>query len=214
MEKKAAIFSRLESAARSAKASSVDSAERKLLEREMVFGSLIEELLPPEIESAYSDIKLSEAEEDPAEAAKIAADAVRKQAEEARERSQLASIQKQIDTLHRRTSQQVSRLEDRKDVIKMQESSQREAAVSLFFSGRDGGILNYLVNGELAMIDPELKELAKKMKSDPAISQMVAKVKAQLTSEEPNMDLLKVIKYKISSRMDMLESMEKTREEK
>jgi hypothetical protein len=43
---------------------------------------------------------------------------------------------------------------------------------------------------------------------------MVAKVKAQLALDEPNMDLLKVIKYKIASRIEMLESIEKTREGK
>lgn len=218
------MFSKLESKVRRAKIAEEarvfrSHSDRRLFESELIFGNALEELSSVDIEAAYSDPSVVREEESSSSqmaAASKAQEEARNAQDEARKQIQMASIQKQIDTLHRRSSQQIARLEDRKDSIKMQESSEpgtpKSEAVKVFFMGREGGILNYLVNGELALIAPELKALARKFRIDPVVKDLAAKAKAQLQSESPNMELLKVIKYKLISRIQMLESMEKEKE--
>ncbi len=186
-----------------------DISEKRRLESELIFGNLLEDLSSPDIESAYSPLS----EEDPAamKSAEVMVGKAQEASEQARKRVQVAGIDKQIQNIENRAKMQVDRLEDRKgrlDIMGMRESDQSEAAKQAFFMGRDGELLNYLVNGELAMISPEHKSMAKKFKNDLAIKDLAEKAKAQLKSEKPNMDLLKVLRYKIGSRVSMLERLE------
>lgn len=217
MAKESKIFSKLNSKIRASKLSEsavqfASLSERRRFESEVVFGGFLEGLESLDIEAAYSSV--NEEEMDTVQAAETMRVKAQQAAEEARERVQVASIDKQIESIKNRTNTQIDRLQDRKQRIVQNESALTDQARQIFFMGKDGGILNYLVNGELAMIDPQHKALAKKFKGDLAIKDMVEKVKAQLQSENPNMDLLKVLKYKIISRIEMLERLYNEREVK
>jgi hypothetical protein len=187
-------------------------SDRRLLESSIIFGGLVDELSSLDIEAAYSGI--TEAEGDAMAAASSAQSQAREAQEDARKQIQVASIDRQMKSIEDRNESQLERLRNRKERVAgiNEEESYKSMAVKAFFIGRDGGILNYLVNGELALIDPELKSLAKKLRSDPVVRDLAAKAKSQLQSESPNMEALKVIKYKLMSRIQMLESMEKERE--
>lgn len=203
------MFSKLSAKSRAVKSSRNFSSisERRRLESELIFGSLLEDLSSPDIEAAYGP-RLNE--EDAMQSAEMMVNRAEEAQQQARKMVQKASIDRQIQSIESRAKNQVERLEDRKQ--RLGESEQGEIAKKAFFMGRDGELLNYLVNGELAMIDPELKSLAKKFKSDLAIKDLVEKVRAQLKSEAPNMDLLRVLRYKIGSRISMLERIESGRE--
>jgi hypothetical protein len=215
------IFSKLESQIKTNKISESaltfrTDAEKRLFESQVIFGGIVDELAAANIEEAYVGVKLkkkiSEAE-DPMAAASQAQDQAQEAQAQARKQVQAASIERQMKTLEDRSKSQMERLRDRKEkVMGVNESEQKTAANAAFFTGKDGGILNYLVNGELAFIDPELKALAKKFRNDEVVRDLAAKAKAQLQSETPNMDLLKIIKYKIVSRIEMLERLLKERE--
>jgi hypothetical protein len=218
MSKENKMFSKLNSKVRATKLSESamnfkDISERRRFEEEVVFGDLLEELSSVDIESAYASA-INEEEIDPVETAEMMRAKAEQESAQARERVQVAAIDKQIESMKKRMDTQIDRLQDRKQRMVQNESLSSEQAKQVFFMGREGGILNYLVNGELAMIDPEHKALAKKFKGDLAIRDMVEKVRAQLSLENPNMDLLKVLKYKIISRIEMLERLHNEREGK
>ena len=68
-----------------------------------------------------------------------------------------------------------------------------------FFYGDAGQIISYLVNK--TVISRELTDVAKAIKKDPEFVSLLIKIKAQLTSEEPNRNLLTVLKSKIDNRI-------------
>lgn len=217
---KKSMFSKLEAAVKKAELSETavnfrTHHDRRLFENSVIFGDALEDLFSSDIESAYSEVgtrrTVREQEGDPMVAATQAQDQAREAQEDARKQIQMATIDRQMKSIEDRNKAQLERLRDRKERVAgiNEDESAKSMAVKAFFLGRDGGILNYLVNGELAMIDPELKDLAKRFKGDLVVKDLADKAKAQLQSEAPNMELLKVIKYKLISRIEMLERLEK-----
>jgi hypothetical protein len=194
--------------------------EKKLLESELIFGGVVDELAATYIEEAYEASSTNFGGETAASEeinkSKVSAQNAQTQA---RANIQMANLDNQINRIEARNNSQVASLEARKKSINQNlkasldeaEDAATAAARSVFFSGKDGEILNYLVNGDLAMISPEHKALAKKFKIDPVVVELVAKAKAQLALEAPNTEMLKLIKYKLIARIEMLERLESSR---
>jgi hypothetical protein len=152
---------------------------------------------------------ISEEAMKPEQKMEVAKDQAQEAQKDARETIQQATIDRQIESIKKRNESQIENLQRRKQRVA---GINEEFNKKNFFLGNDGAILNYLVNGELALIDPQYKSLAKKFKRDPAIAEMVEKLKAQLSAEIPNESMLKILKYKIVSRIEMLERLETSRE--
>jgi len=70
-----------------------------------------------------------------------------------------------------------------------------------FFIDRAGTVIKYMLEGERVVISPELKEIAKKLKADFSVKDILNKIAYQLSASEPNQQMLSVLKYKIESRI-------------
>jgi hypothetical protein len=73
-----------------------------------------------------------------------------------------------------------------------------------FFVGDTGMILKYFIEGDAYLIRPELKEIAKKIKKDFMVKDWISKIKQELQSEEPNEQVLLLLKMKISSKIKQI----------
>jgi len=72
-----------------------------------------------------------------------------------------------------------------------------------FFYGKAGQIINYLINKGPA--SRELIALANSLKKDKEFSSIISKIKDQLRMDQPNENLLTVLKSKISTRIQNYE---------
>jgi hypothetical protein len=70
-----------------------------------------------------------------------------------------------------------------------------------FFIDKAGTVIKYMLEGERVVISPELKEIAKQLKADFSVKDILNKIAYQLSASEPNQQMLSVLKYKIESRM-------------
>jgi hypothetical protein len=105
-----------------------------------------------------------------------------------------ASIQKAAEDAKRiSTANQISQ-----STIPMRESE--DNFMKSFFYGDSGQILDYLINKRL--ISNELISIAKAIKKDPEFSSLLKKIKIQMNLEEPNRNLLIVLKNKINNRVN------------
>jgi antitoxin component HigA of HigAB toxin-antitoxin module len=121
--------------------------------------------------------------------------------------TKISRMQQAVEREKMQTTNKMNVLSKRRDAVmkNMKNLAEEIDIKNRFFIDKVGSIIRYMMEGPSVLISPENKRIVDAIKSDYEVKDIISKIKKQIDTDMPNVQMLEVLKMKIGQKIRQVE---------